>query len=147
MLRKQKSTIQLKTRGKPQYLSVKSIALATNIHNSVSVIKQVESRITLTEELMKIHFNKNDFWMNAVTKQYAIIRKDSYLQRKRDVRSLWSAFRPAQTAQQLTAPQVLLSVSPAPETPCTHWGNEEWSTGCDGVQDINYCLYYFESSL
>ena len=58
--------------------------------------------------------------MNAITKQYAIIRKDSYLQQERDVRSLWSAFRPAQIAQQLVAPQVLLSVSPAPETPCTH---------------------------
>jgi len=77
--------------------------------------KQEENRNT--EELMKIHFNKNDFWMNAITKQYAIIRKDSYLQRKRVIRSLWSAFRPAQTAQQLTAPQVLLSVSPAPADP------------------------------
>jgi hypothetical protein len=56
----------------------------------------------------------------AVTKQCAISRKDSYLHWKTDVRSWWSAFRLARTAQQLTAPQVLLSVSPAPEIPCKH---------------------------
>jgi len=53
----------------------------------------------------------------GVNKQYTIIRKGSYLQQERDVRSLWSAFRPAQIAQQLVAPQVLLSVSPAPADP------------------------------
>jgi len=54
----------------------------------------------------------------ARTKQYAIVRKKTFIYTGRElVRSLWSAFRPTRTAQQVTRPQVLLSVSPAPETP------------------------------
>jgi len=57
----------------------------------------------------------------AGTKQYAIIRRKKHLSTL-DEKLLHhcgqpSEFRPTPTTQQVTTPQVLLSVSPAPETP------------------------------
>jgi hypothetical protein len=67
MLQNQKSTTQLETRGKPQYLPIKSMALATNIHNSVSVIKK--SRIWCNITIMP-----NVKWVaHATAKRYQYI--------------------------------------------------------------------------
>jgi len=57
----------------------------------------------------------------AGTKQYAIIRRKKHLS---TLEEKWlhhcgqpSEFRPTSTAQHVTTPQVILFVSPAPETP------------------------------